>query len=272
MTSVVASMGTALTPAQLRELGRLTRRLYLCFDADAAGQAATLRGMDMAYQDFDAVLVVPLPPGSDPAESPERFSELLAAAEPYPRYRVKLEIDRARSKEEAFQRLRDVMAPFDQNTEWMEAIEYAAERLDLPGELQAALAPQASRRTGKVTRKILEAGDRLERDALAGVLAHPGLLDVLREVTPEHFDSELHQKLRAHLVGAGSTGPELTALHAELDARAHAEGIDETTARELLLRLRERRLRRELRQAEGERAKELRAELERIHEATSALV
>jgi DNA primase len=272
MTSVVASMGTALTPAQLRELGRLTRRLYLCFDADAAGQAATLRGMDMAYQDFDAVLVVPLPPGSDPAESPERFSELLAAAEPYPRYRVKLEIDRARSKEEAFQRLRDVMAPFDQNTEWMEAVEYAAERLDLPGELQAALAPQASRRTGKVTRKILEAGERLERDALAGVLAHPALLEVLHEVTPEHFDSELHQKLRAHLVGAGAPEPELIALRAELDARAHAEGIDETTARELLLRLRERRLRRELRRAEGERAKELRAELERIHEATNALV
>jgi hypothetical protein len=38
-------MGTALTEHQLRELGRLTKRLYLCFDADAAGQEATLRGM-----------------------------------------------------------------------------------------------------------------------------------------------------------------------------------------------------------------------------------
>jgi DNA primase len=34
---VVASMGTALTERQLRELGRLTRTLFLCFDADAAG-------------------------------------------------------------------------------------------------------------------------------------------------------------------------------------------------------------------------------------------
>jgi DNA primase len=272
IASVVASMGTALTPAQLKELARLTRRLYLCFDADAAGEAATLRGMELAYRDFDAVLVVPLPAGSDPAENPAAFSELLEAAEPYPRYRVKLEIDRARSKEDAFQRLREVMAPFDQNTEWMEAIKYAANRLDLPGELEAALAPRASRRTGRVSRKILEAGERLERDALAGVLAHPDLLDVLREVGAEHFDSDAHRRLRAHLVGEEAAGPELTALRAELDARAHAEGIDATTARELLLRLRERRLKRELRRAEGERAKELRAELERIREAASALV
>ena len=45
---VVASMGTALTERQLKELQRLTRRLYLCFDSDAAGEEATLRGMELA--------------------------------------------------------------------------------------------------------------------------------------------------------------------------------------------------------------------------------
>ena len=34
---VVACMGTALTEQQLRELGRLTKRLWLAFDGDAAG-------------------------------------------------------------------------------------------------------------------------------------------------------------------------------------------------------------------------------------------
>jgi len=272
LEAVVASMGTALTPAQLKELARLTRRLYLCFDADAAGEAATLRGMDLAYRDFDAVFVVPLPPDSDPADHPDTFSELLDAAEPYPRYRVKLEIDRARSKEEAFQRLREVMAPFDQNTEWLEAVRYAAGRLNLEGPLEAALAPRATRHTGKASRKILEAGERLERDALSGVLAHPDLVEAVREMDPEHFDSDVHRRLRAHLLGEESAGPDLTALRAELDARAHAEGIDEATARELLLRLRERRLKRDLRNAQGERARELRAELERIREAASALV
>src|SRR5574337_583961 len=65
---VVASMGTALTERQLRELGRLTKKVYLCFDADAAGQEATLRGMELATgQGFD-VRVVTLPHGLDPAD------------------------------------------------------------------------------------------------------------------------------------------------------------------------------------------------------------
>src|SRR5438046_7431153 len=46
---VVASMGTALTERQLKELGRLTTRVWLCFDGDAAGEAATLRGMELAF-------------------------------------------------------------------------------------------------------------------------------------------------------------------------------------------------------------------------------
>src|SRR4029079_17942213 len=64
---VVASMGTALTEKQLRELGRLTKRLFLCFDSDAAGEDATLRGMELAVsQGFD-VKIVTLPKGKDPA-------------------------------------------------------------------------------------------------------------------------------------------------------------------------------------------------------------
>ena len=38
--------GADRTPA--KELQRLTRRLYLCFDSDAAGEEATLRGMELA--------------------------------------------------------------------------------------------------------------------------------------------------------------------------------------------------------------------------------
>ena len=63
---VVASMGTALTEQQLKELVRLTQRLFLCFDADAAGEEATLRGMELALQRGFDVKVVSLPKGKDP--------------------------------------------------------------------------------------------------------------------------------------------------------------------------------------------------------------
>jgi DNA primase len=271
LTAAVAAMGTALTERQLRELRRLCSRLYLCFDADRAGEEATLRGMELAYRQFAEVRIVSLPPGSDPAEAAEGFAARLERAESYPRHRVRLEIDRSPSREVAFQRLRDVMAPFDQNTEWMEAVEYAADRLDLPRDLQAALAPRASRATGAVSRKALEAGERLERRVLAGVRAHPGLARVLAELTPQHFDAEPHRLVRARLVGeSDSGGRELTALEAELDALAAAEAIDEETGRQLLLRLRERHLERELEAAaaaaDGRRLLDLQTALAQVRD------
>src|SRR5918996_118771 len=107
---VVASMGTALTERQLKELGRLTKSVSLCFDADAAGQEATLRGMELAVaQGFD-VDVVALPRGQDPADAPERFEQRLSGAESYLLYRVRLELERAADRQEGFLRAREVPA------------------------------------------------------------------------------------------------------------------------------------------------------------------
>src|SRR5438094_44908 len=106
---VVASMGTALTERQLKELARLTRKLYLCFDADAAGEAATLRGMDLAAaQGFD-VRVVALPRGTDPADAADGFEQRLPKSESYVLYRVRLELDRAPDRQEAFVHARERM-------------------------------------------------------------------------------------------------------------------------------------------------------------------
>ena len=269
---VVAAMGTALTERQLKELRRLASRLFLCFDADAAGQEATLRGMELAYRDFSEVRIVTLPKGTDPAEAAEGFAARLESAESYPRHRVRLEIERAPSRAIAFERVREIMASFDRNTEAMEAVEYAADRLDLPRDLQAALMPRASRATGAISRKAIEAGESLERRTLAGCVAHPELLRALAEVSPEHFTTELHRRMRAQLLEPNGRDPELTAFEAELDALAADEEIDELAGRELLLRLRERFLRRELAGADLERTKELQGALQRIHEALAELV
>jgi DNA primase len=52
-SNVVSPMGTALTEDQLRMLKRLTRRIVLALDPDAAGQKATLRGLELARQTMD---------------------------------------------------------------------------------------------------------------------------------------------------------------------------------------------------------------------------
>jgi DNA primase len=268
---VVASMGTALTERQLKELSRLTHKAWLCFDGDAAGEAGTLRGMELAAaQGFD-VRVVTLPPGRDPADLADEFDELLARAESYLSYRVRLEIERAADRQEGFVRVREVLARFEDSPERQDAVRLAADRLDLPKETQAGLAPHGRRgATGEISLRLLEKGARLERDALAGVAAHPALTELLAELSPEHFDSELHRRAREHLLEPGAPPvEELVPLLAELDARAATEGIDQETAKELLLRLRERQLRRELETADLERTKELQEQLEKIR-ATAA--
>ena len=268
---VVASMGTALTDRQLKELSRLAHKAWLCFDGDAAGEAATLRGMELAAaQGFD-VRVVTLPPGRDPADLADEFDELLGRAESYVSYRVRLEIERAPDRQEAFVRVREVLSRFQEDSpERQDAVRLAADRLDLPKETQAGFAPsRGGRATGEISPRLLEKGFRLERDALAGVAAHPDLRDLLAELSADHFDAELHRRARAHLLDPGEPDEELVPLLAELDARAATEGIDEETAKELLLRLREREVRRELATADLERTKELQEQLEKIR-ATAA--
>ncbi len=269
---VVASMGTALTERQLKELSRLTHKLWLCFDGDAAGEAATLRGMELAAARGFDVRVVALPPGTDPADDPERFEERLAGAESYLVYRVRLEIERAPDRQEAFMRVREVLSRFDDSPERQDAVRLAADRLSLPRETQAGLAPSGARETGAISPRLLEAGDRLEREALAGIAAHPELHAMLAETAPEDFDSELHRRVRAHLLEPGDVDEALVPVLAELDARAAEAGIDEETTKELLLKLRERQLRRELQGADLERAKELQEQLEKIRATAANLV
>jgi DNA primase len=269
---VVASMGTALTESQLRELGRLTQRIYLCFDSDKAGQEATLRGMELATARGFEVRVVTLPPGLDPADSPEGFEERLTAAESYVVYRVRLELDRASDRQEAFVRAREVLAKTEDSPERQEALRLLADRLDLPRETLSGIAPAraSAALSGQEAPRLLEAGDRLERDVLAACVVHTSLVRGLAELSPEHFDSELHRRFQTALV-RGSSDAELTALRAELDARAAREGIDERTGSELLLRIRERKLKRDLASADLARTTELQARLAKVRQALAEL-
>jgi DNA primase len=272
LESAVASMGTALTELQLRELRRLTPRIYLCFDADAAGAEATLRGMELAYRQFEEVWVVPLPPGTDPADAADEFEQRLEAATEYLVHRVKLEIDRAPSPQGAFDAVQALILKAPRGPDQEHAAKYAANRLNIPLRVDATSAPVF----GEARRKLVDAGERLERDLLAVCTVHPELAErYLHELDDRHFDDPLHRRLRAYLAGEAEPDDELIALRAELDATAEREGLNDEAAKQLFLRLEERLVRRELAElgrgevtsADLERTKELQAVLARIQEA-----
>jgi len=266
---VVASMGTALTDQQLRELGRLTKRLWLAFDGDAAGETAALRGMALAVQQGFDVKIVALPPGIDPADDPNGFDLRLAAAEPYLVYRVRIEIDRAEDRESAFRVVKSLLDDAPDSPERQDAWRHANDRLGMTVQLRAG--SSTTRAAAPATQRGLDAGAKLERSALAGVIAHPSLRPVLAELTPDHFYDPVHRQIRDHIVEGASLDEVGVGLLAELDAHAVAEGIGEATGTELLLRLRERQLQRELREAPVERRHELTEALARLRERAASI-
>ncbi|HEY2309514.1 MAG TPA: toprim domain-containing protein, partial [Gaiellaceae bacterium] len=250
---------------------RLTKRLFLCFDSDAAGQDATLRGMELAVAQGFAVKIVSLEPGTDPADDPAAFQEQLASPVSYPVHRVRLLYAKAPDRNAAFTAIETFLRAQPDSPEHLDARRLATDLLDLPPETQAALAPRTrSSAAGVISPRLLDAGQRLERSALAGVAAHGSLLPELELLGPEHFDDELHRRTRAFLLGQEAPDDELNALLPELYALRDEEEITLETASQLLLRLRERRLERELSQADAEHLVELQQALAKLRDEIRA--
>lgn len=64
--NAVASLGTAMTPQQARLIKRYADRVYLCYDGDDPGQAATLRGLEVLGAEGVDPRVIVIPEGMDP--------------------------------------------------------------------------------------------------------------------------------------------------------------------------------------------------------------
>lgn len=134
--NVVAAMGTALTEAQISQVKRGAKRIVMALDADAAGQMATLRGLetmsesvgdDDAQQTTNAfgivrferklkteIAIARLPEGEDPddviRENPDNWPALITRAQPFLDFTIDIltaDVDAsdARGKSEAVHRI-----------------------------------------------------------------------------------------------------------------------------------------------------------------------
>jgi DNA primase len=162
----VCSMGTALTDRQLDALKRLTPKVLLCQDPDAAGQEAVAKGKDAIrvfneghhLRGFD-LRVVRLPPGQDPAdvvqrEGAEAMRALLETSVPVPRFEVEraleaADLDTPEGREEALRAVAPVVGRLDPGPLQYDLIQLIANRLQMPESMTQEALRSVPRQNGR---------------------------------------------------------------------------------------------------------------------------
>ncbi len=91
--NAVASLGTALTESQGRMLKKYSEEVIISYDADTAGQSATMRGLEILNDIGCNVRVLRVPDGKDPDEyikkkGPDSFRKLVDNASSLFEYKI----------------------------------------------------------------------------------------------------------------------------------------------------------------------------------------
>ena len=221
-TNAVASLGTAFTLEQARELRRVATNLYLCFDGDAAGQAATARSIDMLVDEGLLIRVVQLPKGRDPdgivlEDGAQAFRSLLDRSQGWVEFKIDLACTRISG---TFSRKSDVareaMAVIAHVRDPIERDQYyktMARKLDVGESALRAVRPQAAGfvASAQTQRPAGDAAHRrapppiaalsVERELVALILVKPAFIErAAPRISGEDFADDDMARAYASLV------------------------------------------------------------------------
>ena len=255
--NVVASMGTSITDRQVRLLKRYTHTLILALDADAAGDLATLRGIEVATQALDTtsaptlswrglvryrevldgeVRILRLPPGSDPDEmiraEAAKWQELQSQALPMVEYMIEAILGQnstadAQAKTAAADRLLPLIGVLNDPVQQSHYLQRLARRLQVSeAALQQrlrALRPSRTRArtlTPEPSRRLdaPQAGRSVEEHCLALLLRYPALWVHAQQIPQELFRYAEHRALLAAIGGNKTDNEALTHYDEALEA------------------------------------------------------
>jgi DNA primase len=190
VSNAVGLLGTALTEKHLRILGNYTRNLLFFLDSDAAGQAATLRSVDIAEKTDFTTAVVMMRDYKDPAdlfvtEGAKALKEVLAVAIPGAAFRVefysrKLDLSVPQGRKHLIEYLRPYVVSFRNSGNLATVQSTVAALSEKTGyserELESALRSGSSRDAGKELRSavILKLKDHIRI-----YLQHPALRETV---------------------------------------------------------------------------------------------
>ncbi|MBI2798090.1 DNA primase [Candidatus Saccharibacteria bacterium] len=203
--NAVASSGTALTTQQLKTLSYLTHNVYICFDSDSAGIAATQRTIELAQGMDIRLRVIELKGAKDPDElvskNKQAWAEAVQKALYAPDYLLKwakanFNYKTALGKKQLAKFLLPMLGGFEDEVERDHYIKTIAQTLDVgenslreqlnktnsdPKQPKAQVGQNTPQpiRERKLTRQ-----EKLERELAELLLARPETREVLIDIEP----------------------------------------------------------------------------------------
>lgn len=228
--NAVASLGTSFTPEQAAELRKYAEYVYLCFDGDAAGNAAATKAVEIASKAIEhtgsSVRVVLLPPGEDPdtfvrERGPEAFRTLLEQAKLAIEFRLDAEVDRLRAgfdtASKVAPRAEALIREMTPREEWDRWRVYVAGRLQVSADdlrnsrflaNSANFAPRASAAGLQGSRHARASVESLsyEREVVSILLEEPALAaDYAGRIDAARFREGTYRRIYERIVTAAGT-------------------------------------------------------------------
>ena len=238
--NVVAQMGTALTEFQVDEIRRLTGKMTMALDQDAAGQAATLRSLDVVQQNFrtkvtkqgpdgssqaadEDLRIIVMPPGQDPDEvihrSPTDWAKLVESAIQAYRFQIKGHVEQGdtatpEGKAKIVAECAPTILALGEGIQQASAIEYLAENISVPIDtVKAALNRRSvARRARRPEQRTAATAaspfakldhDPMEEHCLQLLLGFPELRELAGGLRAEFFGRHENREIFTRWLDAG---------------------------------------------------------------------
>lgn len=255
ITSVVATLGTAMTENHFELLNRFCDRVYLAFDADRAGVDAALRPIEFWNRFKVEVMVVTLPEGEDPASLVEKggasaFRGFQDRAEPLLDFAARKKIEgcdtstplgRRRAMEGCVPIIAKVSSE-DMRPVRNDLLRKVAGQLDMPLETVEVYMREASRLSGRPAERgagveIPAMWQKVEKEALRVFLHDPEALIEHDYLDSDYFSDESYKKIFEKLKEISVCDEDVLRADFNSIMSRFVEGIEDERLRSILTEL-----------------------------------
>lgn len=215
--NVVASLGTALTEGQARLIRKYSERVVISYDSDGAGQAATMRGLEILSNVGCDVRILQMEGAKDPDEyvikyGNGRFNLLVDNAISLTEFKVKvlkknLNLENVNDKIKFLKETAKLLSVVDSKIEQELYIDKIAKEYNISKE--AVYAEINKMNNKKMTSKVLERTPRMvikkeeiekklidrEKSIIALLINQKAYDQIKKEIEIEDFKSEINKKI-----------------------------------------------------------------------------